>query len=544
MAHLTVPVTSGLVLVLYLIWRLIRNYILSSPLNKIPGPPSGSVITGNVFQFFNHNSWKFVDDFIETYGPVAKCHGFYGSRMLHVYDPKAMHNIYLKDQDNYSRGEKAMSSLGLLLGPGLLATQGPIHKKQRKMLNPVFSGAHMRNLTPLFYDVADRLRTVIESQVKDGPKDLDVLAWMGRAALELVGRGGLGYSFDDLVSESRNEFAEAVKALKPAMNEAPVVREVARFLPYLGPAWFRRFLLHFVPIPKIQRLKVLTDTLSKAAQDIYLTKKAAIERGDADLLHSVGEGKDIMSVLLRENMKASEDDRLPEEEVLAQMGTFILAGVDTTSNALSRILHLLCLSPDAQAKLRTELREAQEQYGRDIPYDELCALPYLDAVCRETLRLHAPVNISARDAIADTVIPLSEPLRCTDGAVMTEVPVPKGTTILLNLRACNTNKALWGEDACEWKPERWLRPLPKAVEDARIPGIYANLMTFISGGHSCMYFSQLEMKIVLAILVSNFQFELSPDKPIFWNFSGIAYPVMSHKSSRPEMYLRVSLASR
>ena len=76
-----------------------------------------------------------------------------------------------------------------------------------------------------------------------------------------------------------------------------MVREVARFLPYLGPAWFRRFLLDLVPIPKIQRLKVLTDTLSKAAEDIYLSKKLAIERGEADLLHSMGEGKDIMSVL-------------------------------------------------------------------------------------------------------------------------------------------------------------------------------------------------------------------------------------------------------
>ena len=81
--------------------------------------------------------------------------------------------------------------------------------------------------------------------------------------------------------------------------------------------------------------------------------------------------------------------------------------------------------------------------------------------------------------MVDTIIPLSEPLRCTDGTVITEVPVPKGTTILLNLRACNTNKALWGEDACEWKPERWLRPLPKPVEEARIPGIYANLYVLI-----------------------------------------------------------------
>ena len=152
---------------------------------------------------------------------------------------------------------------------------------------------------------------------------------MGRAALELIGRGGFGYSFDDLVSESKHEFAVAVKALKfvsislctlwlmvweqlisydvlsrPAMNDTPVVRELAPFLRYLGPPWFRRFLLYFVPVRKIQRLKVLTDTLSEAARGIYLAKKTAIERGDIDLLHSVGESKDVMSVLCEYGMVA------------------------------------------------------------------------------------------------------------------------------------------------------------------------------------------------------------------------------------------------
>ena len=49
MAHLTLPVASALVLVLYFVWRLLRNYIVSSPLDKIPGPPSGSVITGALY---------------------------------------------------------------------------------------------------------------------------------------------------------------------------------------------------------------------------------------------------------------------------------------------------------------------------------------------------------------------------------------------------------------------------------------------------------------------------------------------------------------
>lgn len=61
--------------------------------------------------------------------------------------------------------------------------------------------------------------------------------------------------------------------------------------------------------------------------------------------------------------------------------------MDTTSGALSRLLHLLATNPDVQNKLRSEITEAKERLGGDVPYDELVALPYLDAVCRETLRL-------------------------------------------------------------------------------------------------------------------------------------------------------------
>ncbi|PIL34328.1 cytochrome P450 [Ganoderma sinense ZZ0214-1] len=536
---------------LYFIWFLVRCYFVRSPLDNIPGPPSASIISGNMLQIFNHNSWKYVDDLIENYGPLARCQGFFGTRMLHVFDPKAMHSVYVKDQDNYYRGEKIRRqvppTLALLLGPGLLATYGSTHKKQRKMLNPVFSGAHMRDMTPLFYDVAERLRTALESQVEYGPKDLDVLSWMGRTALELLGRGGLGYSFDPLVAESKDVLADTVKGFVPTVGDVVWTQEITPYLSYLGPAWFRRFLLDLVPIPKVQRLKTIVDVMSERLKKIYLAKKAALESGDEALLHALGEGKDVMSVLssaVRENMTASAEDKLPDDQLLAQMATFLLAGVDTTSNSLARVLHLLSMNPDVQAKLRQELREAQDQYGKEIPYDELFALPYLDAICRETLRLYAPISLNSRLANADTVLPLSQPVRCTDGTVITEVPIQKGTYVILNLRACNINKALWGEDAREWKPERWLAPVPKAVEDARIPGIYSNLTTFLSGGHACIgfKFSQLEMKVVLATLVSRFQFSLSPDKPIFWNFAGITYPVTDHASSKPEMTLHVNLA--
>ena len=72
-------------------------------------------------------------------------------------------------------------------------------------------------------------------------------------------------------------------------------------------------------------------------------------------------------------------------------------------------------------------------------------------------------------------MPLSAPIRGVDGTLMNEIFVPKGTMILVSNWMSNVNKAIWGEDADQWKPERWLEPLPETLKDAKIPGIYANL---------------------------------------------------------------------
>jgi len=57
---------------------------------------------------------------------------------------------------------------------------------------------------------------------------------------------------------------------------------------------------------------------------------------------------------------------------------------------------------------------------------------------------------------------------------MQEIFVPKGTNVLVNLDGLNTDPSIWGDDCYEWKPERWLSPLPESVINARIPGVYSN----------------------------------------------------------------------
>lgn len=78
-------------------------------------------------------------------------------------------------------------------------------------------------------------------------------------------------------------------------------------------------------------------------------------------------------------------------------------------------------------------------------------------------------------AAKDTIIPLSQPIRGRDGQEISELAVPRGTMAVMHYQASNADKSLWGEDAAEWKPERWLSPLPAELEDARIPGVYAHL---------------------------------------------------------------------
>jgi len=178
--------------------------------------------------------------------------------------------------------------------------------------------------------------------------------------------------------------------------------------------------------------------------------------------------------------------------------------------------------------------------GQDLSYDELMQLPYLDAVCRETLRAYPPVRFIVREARKDMILPLSEPIRGRDGKMMHEIPIPKDTQLIVGVEGSNCNKALWGEDATEWKPERWLAPLPRALTDAHIPGVYSSLMTFIGGGRACIgfKFSELEMKAVLCTLLSNFTFEL-PKEKIMWNIAGVVYPTMGDES-RSRMVLKVT----
>ncbi|KAI8972795.1 cytochrome P450 [Trametes punicea] len=508
----------------WLLWKVLRPYLSGSVLDNLPGPPSQSFVYGNLKQLYNRRGWDFHRELGEKYGPAVRLQGKFGQRILYVFDPRAMHHIVVKEQYTYDEAQWFLSVNRLTLGPGLLATTGEQHRRQRKILNPAFNLNHMREMIPIFQEVVNRLRLAIERSVIDGPKEVDMSRWMGRTALELIGQAGLGYSFDALIEERSDTLGEAIKTFVPALYE---LTPYPQFYPYLEtfiPKYVLNKAAEWLPHRGFQRVRRLARTVYERSIDIFDAKKAALERGDEALKCQVAEGKDLISLLLRANMLADAADRLTEEELVAQMSTLTVAAVDTTSSALSLILCLLAEHPDVQDKLRNEIRAAREG-DKGLEYDKLVSLSYLDAVCRETLRLYPMAPYRFRETREDVVLPLSEPIRGRDGSLISELPLPKGTAVFVGVMSANANKALWGPDALEWKPERWLAPLPEALAEAKMPGVYANLMTFWGGGRACIgfKFSELEMKVVLTTLLSTFTFELT-EKPISWNLAGVVYP--------------------
>ncbi|KAI0247112.1 cytochrome P450 [Lactifluus subvellereus] len=495
---------------------VLRHRFRQQHLWKIPGPPTPSLVWGHIYRMFNPYAYPFHEGLRQNYGRVARIYGFFGDIQLVVSDPKACNNIVVKDQTIFEETESFIEGNRQIFGPALSSTLGDQHRRQRKMLNPLFNAKHMRYMIPIFYTVARQLREKFESMLSSGPQEINIVDWMGKVAMEFIGQAGLGYSFGTL--EGRNDqFCNAITELMPTASTLAVSRALFPYLHRIFHPKILKFMGQVAPWKNLNHLIKLADIMD------------------------VGDGKDIISLLMQANATASEEDRLSEEEVLAQITSLVFAATDTTSNALSRILQVLSLHPDAQDKLREELKEACED-NEELTYDRLVSLPYLEAVCRETLRLYPPVAALMRTYVtanvlmitdvltgsstrSDVVLPLSTPIHDANGRSIHEIFIPGDTDVFIHIYNLNRDPLIWGDDATEWKPERWLAPLPESVVEANIQGVYANTMTFVGGSRSCVgfKFSQLEMKVVLSQMIPAFRF--APSKAeIIWRFGNISSP--------------------
>ena len=142
-------------------------------------------------------------------------------------------------------------------------------------------------------------------------------------------------------------------------------------------------------------------------------------------------------------------------------------------------------------------------------------------------------------------MPLSKPITGVDGNPIESLFLPKGLDFFVHVAGSNTSPDIWGPDAHVWRPERWLEPQPESVAAAHLPSVFGKgVMTFYGGGRACigMQFSQLEMKMVVASLVSTFRFEPSEKEEVEWRFGNIIAPSVKGAPERsPKLPMKLSI---
>ncbi|ESK83424.1 cytochrome p450 [Moniliophthora roreri MCA 2997] len=255
-----------------------------------------------------------------------------------------------------------------------------------------------------------------------------------------------------------------------------------------------------------------------------------------------GTETDLLSLLVRSNMQEQNEKLggMSDEDVLAQVPTFLAAGHETTSTAATWALYFLTQYPEIQSKLREELLSISSS---EPTMDELNGLPYLDKFVREVLRLYPPVPSTTRVAVKDDIIPLGEGYVGKDGKTKDHVRIRKGQTIFINIQAINRSRKIWGEDAQEFKPDRWDN-LPSTVAASNVPGVWSHMLTFLGGARSCIgwRFSLVELKCIIFVLVKAFEFELGVPKEEMGRKAGVVQrPVLK---SDPEKAAQLPLIVR
>ncbi|KAK7051716.1 cytochrome P450 [Favolaschia claudopus] len=469
---------------------------LSSPLRYIGGPKNHSIIFGNMKQMgddaYLTTKWR------AQYGPIFRFRGPFSMNELHTSDIKSVNHI-VTNPTIYQKPKTMLASAAHLLGGGILSVESDEHKRHRRALNPAFGVSQIRQVTEIFNEKGVQLRELWNrelSQSNGGKIEIEVLSWMRRLTLDVIGQAGFNYQFNALEPKGKpNELSEVFSELfhSPHANSYARYRIAQAIIP----------LLKFIPGPGYNVVLAARHRMLGIGRQIVSASKAKILATPEE--KTLTGKRDLLSTLLKANLSTAIPDtqRLNDREVIAQIPNFFLAGHETTSSAVSWALYALSEHPLVQKALREELLSLPT----DNPtMDELNALPYLEQVVRETMRVHAPAVFTQRIAVADDVLPLSKPYIDKDGKSHDSLAIAKGQMIHIPILAINTDPEIWGDDAAQFKPERW-ENLPESV--SVVPGVWANLFTFFAGPHNCIgfRFSLAELKALLFILIRAFEFE-------------------------------------
>ncbi|KAG8965224.1 hypothetical protein FRC00_008720 [Tulasnella sp. 408] len=193
-------------------YRVLKRYIYYtyfSSLRVLPGPkPPRNYLLGHLKEIFESSWGGRFDEWLGKFGSSITYTGFLWQRGLITSDPRAVAHMINHAYDfpkPWPVREDFIEMFGM----------GDVHKRQRKIMNPCFGPAQIRDLMPVFYEKALQLREIWTTNL-DGDvegKVVDILPWLTRTTLDVIGAAGFGYEFNSLTEEDGSELAQAYKAL-------------------------------------------------------------------------------------------------------------------------------------------------------------------------------------------------------------------------------------------------------------------------------------------------------------------------------------------
>ncbi|WP_018638340.1 cytochrome P450 [Parafrankia elaeagni] len=435
--------------------------------DEVPGPTGGPLVAARRLR---GEPLSQLTALTRQYGPLVRLVRRPVSMFL-VSDPEAVADALVTHQRCYGKGavlrgpgsrQRVVQPLRLMLGDGLLTSSGQAHLRQRRLLQPLFHRERIAGYCEQFATLA----AATAATWQDGQR-LDIHTEMTELTLAIVARTLFDVDLDDQV-------VDVVRAALAEAMAGPAVRQAG--LPGLGE-------LARLPLPAVRRRRATREALDRTVYELIAARRATGEVGT-----------DLLSLLLAAR-DADTGEPMSDTQIRDEAVTLLLAGHETTANALTWTFHLLGEAPEVAAKLHAELDGV---LGDRLPtFADLSRLTYTDAVLQEAMRLYPPVWAMVRHLVEDRVV--------------AGYQLPAGSTLLFSQWVIHRDECWWPEPE-RFDPARWLEPAGGAAS-SRPRFAY---FPFGAGTRQCIgnTFAVAEGVLALATIARDWTLTPAADVPV------------------------------
>jgi cytochrome P450 len=373
-------------------------------------------------------------------------------------DPAVIQHVLKTNAENYHKSDIQVKRMGHFLGKGLLTTHGEAWRTQRSLIQTGFDRKQLDALSSIMQDsLADSLRD-FDRQIRRGP--VDIYPHLMKITFAMVARSLFGARLKD-------EDIDLVSHTICTVQEF-IVRQTLQ--PYLNP-WF-------AVSGELRRHEVMR-TRADAVLLEYIKKR-----------RNEPPGHDLLQTLM--DARYSDGEGMPDELILSESMQLLVAGHETSSNALSWIFYLLSSRPDCLERVRQEFDSVLGQ--SPLSYSDVPKFEYTTKVILEALRLYPPFWMVDRMAVADDRVG--------------DVVIPRGSTVIVYVYGAHHAPRYW-QNPENFDTERFT----KENEKLRPPSTY---LPFGAGPRGCIggNYAMLQILMILSDLLRKYDFQLVPGQAI------------------------------